>query len=54
MTDKGVGKPPLAYLAAVENGFREHGKDIHAMGTNALRFTLIMYLFIVNTPFVYH
>lgn len=37
LDDKGVGKPPIRYLAAVENGLREHGKDLHAMGTNALR-----------------
>ena len=37
LTDKGKGKPPLDYLKAVEEGLREHGKDIHSMGTNALR-----------------
>ena len=37
LDDRGKGKPPLTYLAAVENGLREHGKDIHSMGTNALR-----------------
>ena len=37
LTDKGAGKPPISYLRAVEEGLREHGKDIHAMGTNALR-----------------
>ena len=37
LTDEGKGKPPVEYNAAVENGLRSHGSDLHAMGTNAMR-----------------
>lgn len=37
LTDKGEGDVPVEYNAAVENGLRSHGCDLHAMGTNAMR-----------------
>lgn len=37
LNDKGEGGVPPEYTAAVENGLRSHGEDIHAMGTNAMR-----------------
>ena len=37
LTDKGKGKVPVEYNAAIENGMRSHGLDLHAMGTNAMR-----------------
>ena len=38
LDDRGEAKDaPLRYLAAVEHGIRESAKDIHGMGTNALR-----------------
>ena len=37
VNDQGKGSPPLRYIAAVEEGLREYGKDVHSMGTNALR-----------------
>ena len=37
LKDQGVGGAPRELLAAVENGLRSHGDDLHAMGTNAMR-----------------
>ena len=37
LTDKGVGAVPYRFTAAVENGMRSQGDDLHAMGTNAMR-----------------
>ena len=38
LDDRGEAKDvPFRYLAAVEHGIRESAKDIHGMGTNALR-----------------
>jgi len=37
LADQGAGGVPTEYLAAVENGLRSHGDDLHAMGTNAMR-----------------
>ena len=38
LTDGGEAQDvPLRYLTAVEHGIRQSGKDIHGMGTNALR-----------------
>ena len=36
LNDKGVAGVPPEYTAAVENGLRSHGEDLHAMGTNAM------------------
>ena len=40
LTDKGEGSPPLRYLMAVEEGLRNHGKDIYSMGSHAMRSAL--------------
>jgi len=37
VNDKGVGDVPPSYTAAVEEGMRNHGGDLHAMGTHAMR-----------------
>ena len=37
VNDKGVGEVPPSYTAAVEEGMRSHGGDLHAMGTHAMR-----------------
>ena len=40
LTDKGEGTPPVRYLMAVEEGLREHGRDIYSMGSHAMRSAL--------------
>lgn len=37
LADKGVGEPPVEYLAAIEEGLRKFAADVFAMGTGALR-----------------
>jgi len=37
LDDQGTGGAPMELIAAVENGLRSHGDDLHAMGTNAMR-----------------
>ena len=36
LTDKGLSKAPLEYLAAVEEGLRAYGKNKYAMGSRAM------------------
>ena len=36
LTDFGKGEPPLEYLVAFEEGLRNYGDDMYALGTHPL------------------